>query len=201
MNESLVIHDKSGPADRATAGPLDLSEVSDVRPFVDFGALRIFNREALQLRLEVEESTQRVVALTLEHDNSSLQLQAFAAPRNEGLWHEIRTQLADSITQQGGSAEERIGAFGPELLVKIPVQPETSSGPAVRLARFIGVDGPRWFLRGIVGGAAMTDAKAAADIDDLFRSIVVVRGETPIPPRDLLNLTLPDSVISQPRSI
>jgi hypothetical protein len=47
-----------------------------------------------------------------------------------------------------------------------------------RLARFVGVDGPRWFLRGVIGGAATTDVEAAAR-EDLFRSIVVVRGGSP----------------------
>jgi len=199
MDASPVEFQKSAPMDRASAGPLDLSEVKDVRPFLDFGAIRIFNREALQLRLEVEESTQRVVALTLEHQESSLQLQAFAAPRNEGLWHEIRDQLANSIRDQGGAAQEITGVFGPELIVTIPNQENIAAASQSRTVRFIGVDGPRWFLRGIVGGLALTDAKAAADIDDLFRSVVVVRGETPIPPRDLLLLTVPESAMTQPR--
>lgn len=200
MEAHEISFQKSAPFDRETSGPLDLSEVSDVRPFLDFGALRIFNRDALQLRLEVEESTQRVVALTLDHQESSLQLQAFAAPKSEGLWHEIRGQLAESISSQGGEAIEVSGAFGPELIVRVP-QPDNGSQEPLRTVRFIGVDGPRWFLRGIVGGAALTDSKAAADIDDLFRSVVVVRGDMPIPPRDLLPLTVPDSAFAPGRNL
>ena len=58
-----------------------------------------------------------------------------------------------------------------------------ADGAGKRLARFVGVDGPRWFLRGVVGGAATSDVEAAAAVEDLFRSIVVVRGTSPMPPR------------------
>ncbi|MSZ10210.1 MAG: DUF3710 domain-containing protein, partial [Actinobacteria bacterium] len=50
-----------------------------------------------------------------------------------------------------------------------------------------------------VGGAALTDPRAAADIDDLFRSVVVVRDDVPMPPKDLLPLTLPAGTVAQPR--
>ena len=61
----------------------------------------------------------------------------------------------------------------------------------MRVARFIGVDGPRWFLRGVVTGDGAVNAEAAAEIEDLFRSVVVVRGSTPMPPRDLIPLHMP----------
>ena len=74
--------------------------------YVDLGALLIAPREGLQLRLEVEEATQRVVAVTMDLEGSSLQLQAFAAPRSEGLWDEIREQIGQSVGSQGGQVEE-----------------------------------------------------------------------------------------------
>jgi hypothetical protein len=45
---------KSAPADRAEAGPLDEAEANAVRPYVDLGGVKIFPREWLQQRLEVE---------------------------------------------------------------------------------------------------------------------------------------------------
>lgn len=193
--------DKSAPADRATAGPLDLSEIQGVRPYVDFGSMRIPSRDNVQMRLEVEEATQRIVAVSMDHQGSSLQLQAFAAPKNEGIWHEIRSQMKQSIVNQGGETEERVGSFGPELIAKIPLVDESGNRTGHRLARFIGVDGPKWFLRGVVGGAALNDARAAADIDDLFRSVVVVREDVPLPPKDLLSLSIPGGTVAPPRSI
>ncbi|MGB4135503.1 MAG: DUF3710 domain-containing protein, partial [Microbacterium sp.] len=59
--------------------------------------------------------------------------------------------------------------------------------------RFVGVDGPRWFLRGVIGGDAASDPAAAEQVEDLFRSIVVVRGATPMPPRDLIPLKMPQT--------
>jgi hypothetical protein len=182
--------DTAGASGRQATGPFDVSEIDSTDGYVDLGALLIAPREGLQLRLEVEEATQRVVAVTMDLDGSSLQLQAFAAPRSEGLWDEIREQIGQSVGSQGGQVEEVAGSFGTELMAKLPAgAPDGSSG--YRVARFIGVDGPRWFLRGVLGGEAALDRDAAANLEALFRQIVVVRGESPMPPRDLLQLRLP----------
>lgn len=201
MAENAYASEKSAPADRRSAGPFDVSEVQDVRPYVDFGSIRVSAREQLQMRLEVEEATQRIVAVSMDYNGSSLQLQAFAAPKNEGIWHEIRSQMRQSIAAQGGETEERVGSLGPELIAKIPLNDESGNRTGHRLARFIGVDGPKWFLRGVIGGAALNDPKAAADIDDLFRSVVVVRADVPLPPKDLLPLSIPGGTVAPPRSI
>nr|WP_231369068.1 DUF3710 domain-containing protein [Frigoribacterium sp. CG_9.8] len=181
---------KSAPADRETEGPLDESEANPVRPYVDLGGVKILPREGLQLRLEVEEGSQRVVAVGLDYAGSTLQVQPFAAPRTSGLWHEIREQIAEQIAKQGGTTRLTEGPFGPELFAEIPAttpgQPDST-----RLARFIGVDGPRWFLRGVIAGDGAVDTAAALQIEDLFRSVVVVRGKTPMPPRDLIPLHMP----------
>jgi hypothetical protein len=185
--------DKSAPADRETEGPLDESEANPVRPYVDLGGVKILPREGLHLRLEVEEETQRVVAVGLDYANSSLQVQPFAAPKSSGLWHEIREQIAEQIERQGGRAAEREGVFGPELVAEVPIATEPGQPAETRVARFVGVDGPRWFLRGVIAGDAAVNADAAALVEDLFRSIVVVRGITPMPPRDLIPLRMPSA--------
>ncbi|NEM90264.1 DUF3710 domain-containing protein [Galbitalea soli] len=178
---------KSAPADRATAGPLDESEANAVRPYVDLGGVKIVPRPELQLRLEVEEGTNRVVAVGMDYAGSTLQVQPFAAPRSSGLWTEIRRQIVDQIHKQGGTTRTAEGPFGPEVLAEIPA----GAGQPSRLVRFVGVDGPRWFLRGVISGDGTVDPAAAAQIEDLFRSVVVVRGGTPMPPRDLIPLHMP----------
>lgn len=182
--------EKSAPEDREIEGPFDDSEANPVRPYIDLGGVKVLPREGLQLRLEVEEETGRVVAVGLDFAGSTLQVQPFAAPRSSGLWHEIRAQIADQIQHQGGRTSERDGVFGPELVAEIPVAQPGVPGET-RIARFIGVDGPRWFLRGVIAGDAAIDPTAAADIEDLFRSVVVVRGNQPMPPRDLIPLRMP----------
>jgi len=184
---------KSAPGDRSTAGPLDESEANAVRPYVDLGGVKIVPRADLQLRLEVEEGSKRVVAVGLDYAGSSLQVSPFAAPRGSGLWNEIRTQIVEQIHKQGGQTRVNDGPFGPEVLAQIPVTAGPQAGQ-VSLARFIGVDGPRWFLRGRISGEGAVNPEAAAQIEDLFRSIVVVRGNTPMPPRDLIPLHMPASV-------
>ncbi|GAA1693032.1 hypothetical protein GCM10009808_07760 [Microbacterium sediminicola] len=181
---------KSAPDDRTIAGPFDDAEARSVRPYIDLGAIKILPRDGLNLRLEVEEQSKRIVAVGLDYADSTLQVQAFAAPRSTGLWHETRAQIHGQIRQQGGRVEERVGPLGPELLAEVPAA-EAGQAAGKRLARFVGVDGPRWFLRGVIGGAATSDPDVAARVEDLFRSIVVVRGSSPMPPRDLIPLKMP----------
>lgn len=191
-DEGGLVQAKSAPADRATNGPLDESEANAVRPYVDLGGVKILPREGLHLRLEVEEGSQRVVAVGLDYAGSTLQVQPFAAPRSSGLWHEIRDQIADQIAKQGGTTTLSVGPFGPELLADIPAGAPGQPGSR-RLARFIGVDGPRWFLRGVIAGEGALDPVAGGQVEELFRSVVVVRGTTPMPPRDLIPLQMPKS--------
>ena len=200
MNDELTegpeaVEEKSAPADRATKGPFDVAEVTGVRPYVDLGGVKIIPRADLHLRLEVEEASKRVVAVGLEFHGSTLQVQPFAAPRSSGLWHEIRGQILEQLAAQGARAKPAQGPFGPEIFAEIPVVVDGKQG--MRLARFIGVDGPRWFLRGVIAGKGATDKEAAAEVEELFRSIVVVRGQTPMPPRDLIPLTMPPAAAAQ----
>jgi len=183
---------KSAPEDRAVAGPFDEAEANPVRPYIDLGGIKVLPREGLNLRLEIEEESKRIVAVGLDYAESTLQVQPFAASRSQGLWHETRAQIREQVRQQGGRVEEREGPLGPELLAEVPVAgADGQSGK--RLARFVGVDGPRWFLRGVIGGAATSDLDAAAQVEDLFRSIVVVRGGAPMPPREFIPLKMPST--------
>ena len=183
--ETPLSTEKSAPADRAENGPFDASEANPVRPYIDIGGVKVLPREGLNLRLEVEEKTQRIVAVGLDYADSTLQVQPFAAPRSTGLWHETREQIRSQVASQGGRVEEREGPFGPELLA------EVREAAGTRVVRFVGVDGPRWFLRGVIGGAGASSPEAAEQVEDLFRSLVVVRGTAPMPPRDLIPLTMP----------
>ena len=147
----------------------------------------------MELRLEVEESTQNVVGATAVLEDSAVQLQAFAAPKTLGIWDDIRSEIAESIVSQGGTADEQRGAFGIELRTRMP-----SAGPDGRTvfapARFVGVDGPRWFLRAVFSGRAAIDEEAATPLMEMVRKTVVVRGDAAMAPRELLPLRLPQEV-------
>lgn len=174
--------EKAAPADRDVAGPFDASEVGVLNPYLDFGSIRIAPRSDMQIRAEVEDASKRVVAITIEINGHTLQLQAFASTRSEGLWLSTLEGLSKSIIEQGGVATKRTGAIGPELLTEIPSQNKKTL--------FIGCDGPRWFLRGLISGADLTGPNYA-ELVSVFRSTVVNRGDTALPPGDLLPLRLP----------
>ena len=94
------------------------------------------------------------------------------------------------------------GPFGPELAGTIVATPPAAPGqpapqPVRRPARFLGVDGPRWFLRGMISGPAAASPEAAATLEDAFRAVVVVRGAEPMPVREQLPLTLPPQAAAQ----
>ncbi|UFU01611.1 DUF3710 domain-containing protein [Ruania suaedae] len=181
-------------ADEAVAegliGPWDSTEVRSRGQRLDLGSLWVPKRAGMQVRMELDRKTRRVVGVNLALEGSSLQIQPFAAPRTAGLWDTLRAELETQVGKQGGSVDERPGPFGAELLARLPVRlPDGRSGH--RPARFLGVDGPRWFLRGVLTGRAAIDATAAGTMEEIFGDVVVVRGEDPRPPRDLLPLHLP----------
>lgn len=168
-------------------GPYDRSEVSDVTDRLDLGGLLVPGVDGMEMRLELDQSTGDVVAVTCHLGESVLQLQAFAAPRTLGIWDDIRDEIAAGIENAGGSAQVFDGPHGTELAVMMP------SGPGQYTpARFVGVDGPRWFLRGFLTGPAATDSTAAAPLLHLFSEVVVVRGDHAMAPREMLPLRLPE---------
>lgn len=180
---------KSAPEDRAIAGPFDVTEVPAMRPYVDLGGIKVAPREGLQLRLEVDERAGRVQAVSLEYQGSLLQVQAFSAPKTTGLWNRVRAEVTQQMAAQGASVTEEEGQLGPELLVKTQAPAEQGGGE--RVVRFVAVDGPRWMLRGVIMGQAAVDTAARDGILELFRELVVVRGDQPMPPSELLPLRVP----------
>ena len=184
---------------RSNDGPFDVTEVREAKPFIDFGSIRIVPRPDIHLKAEVEELNGQVVALTIDYKGSSLQLQAFAAPKTSGLWQEVRDQLKANFSAQGAPVEERLGNFGPELVAGIVNSGLGVSFAGRKIARYVGVDGPRWFLRAIITGPAATEPVSAFEMDDIFRGVIINRGEEPIPPRDLLPLTMPESALMNNR--
>ncbi|GAB3323455.1 hypothetical protein GCM10027451_46990 [Geodermatophilus aquaeductus] len=186
-----------------TTGPYDESDVpdDDGTPRVDLGALRLPALAGTELRVDLNQQ-QKVIGATLRYGDSMLQLSAFAAPRAAGIWDDVRAELARSASGQGGRLQEVDGPFGPELSGTVVVTPPAQPGgpppqPVRRAARFLGVDGPRWFLRGMISGPAAESPEAAAVLEDVFRRVVVVRGTQPMPVREQLPLTLPPQAAEQ----
>lgn len=182
--------DAADAADYA-AGPFDVEEVESTKGYLDFGALLIPARKDQKVRLDIDQKTRRVVALTIAAGQASIQVQPFSAPKSGGTWDEVREQIQDSVIQQKGKVKPVEGRFGKEIAARVPTTLKDGRS-GWRVARFIGFEGPRWFLRGVVGGRGAIDPKAAREVEELFSRIVVVRGEDPMPPRELLPLHPPE---------
>jgi biotin carboxyl carrier protein len=176
---------------RRPVGPWDISEVVNPEEGrVDLGALLVPGVEGMELRVELAGDA--IVAATLVVGNSAIQLQAFAAPRSEGIWDEVRKEIAQQISQGGGTVETEQGPLGYELHAQVPVVLPDGTG-GVQLVTFIGYDGPRWFLRGVISGQAAVQPKSARRVlEAVFQDTVVLRGDLPMAPRDPLVLTLPE---------
>jgi hypothetical protein len=138
----------------------------------------------------MEQESGRVTAVTLVNGDSVMQVGAFAAPRNEGIWDEVRGEITSAITKAGGTVDVNEGEFGPELRATVRGQDDKGRATS-QVIRFIGVDGPRWFVRGLLSGPAIDDAAAAEPLFATFRAMVVVRGTAPMAPHEPLPLSIP----------
>ena len=195
------------------SGPWDAASAFPEMERIDFGGIQVPIGPGIEVQVNLEATEHdeegnpvggRMVAVTIVTGESGLQVQAFAAPKRSGIWAEVRQETAAEITQAGGQTQDGEGPFGEELMAMVPVQvPEEllqneeipqeirDQGFAWQPVRFIGVDGPRWFLRGVVSGAAIENEEQWQVLEDVFRNIVVVRGDHPMAPRELLELSLP----------
>lgn len=179
-------------------GPFDSAEAAPSEPAnrLDLGSIQLVPIDGMQLRLELDEAQQTVLGAHALVEDSGVQLQAFAAPRTMGLWAEIREEIAQSIVSQGGTADVVRGPLGRELIARMPSR--GAGGRTVfQPVRFLGVDGPRWFLRAVVSGKAALDEAAAGPLVELVRSVVVVRGYEAKPPREILPLRLPNEMTAE----
>ncbi len=180
------------PADRPR-GPWDRSETTadaEDDSYIDLGGLVVKGAPGLELRLQVDQRTSAVAAVMLAGPDSGLELRAFAAPRNGGIWDDVRADIAAEAERRGGTSSESLGEFGTEVKVVVPVRtPDGRS--ATQPSRIVGVEGPRWLLRGTFLGKSAADPDPDGPIETAFRSVIVVRGEGPMAPREMIALQMP----------
>ncbi|NYG55693.1 DUF3710 domain-containing protein [Nocardioides perillae] len=184
-DEEVLVH---GPVD---ADDLDLDSFGDeAPPWVDLGSLLITPEPGMQLRMQVDEQSQRVQAIILTGPDGALEVMAFAAPRGGGLWDEVRPQIAADMARRGGTATEVDGRWGKELDCRITVQRGDGS-PATQPSRIIGIDGQRWMLRATLLGRPAVDREAAEHWEAVLANVVVRRGKEPMAVGDQLPVVLP----------
>jgi hypothetical protein len=167
-------------------GPYDVTE-APAGPRLDLGSLQIPAVEDVDIR--VQASAEGVIQqVILVHRDSALQLGVFAAPRSEGIWDEVREEIRRSFYAEGVATEETGGEYGVELRARVPAE-----GGLTDL-RFVGIDGPRWMVRGVYQGRAATDPAAAGPLAECLSGLVVDRGQEAKPVREPLPLRLPREI-------
>jgi len=176
---------------RAEGGPWDAEESFPDLERVDLGSLQVPIGPEHEIQLVMAE--QHGAWVTIRYRESEVQIQAFAASRRGALWDDVRAEIAAEVTTAGGRSQETEGSFGIELMAQVPAEPGQGAGEpgGMRLVRFVGVDGPRWFVRGLFSGPAADGGDQADLLEEVLRDVVVVRGEHPVPPREILELRLP----------
>ena len=174
-------------------GPWDVEDAPDDEVNrIDLGGMLIPVLPDTEVRVDVSPEGE-VVAATLVQGTSAMQVNVFAAPRTYGIWAEVRGEIGTTLREGGGRADDVEGPYGLELHAEVPTEvPDQPMGLAP--ARFIGVDGPRWFLRALLTGPAATDRAAAAALEAALKDVVVVRGTDPMAVRDPLPMRLPKDV-------
>jgi hypothetical protein len=180
----------AAPAMARTAGPWDSDGGYPDQPRIDFGSLLVPVRDGYDIQVLMSEEDG--IAVAVVHGDSGLQLQPFAAPRSSGLWHEVLPEIVQEVANAGGQSVEQDGPFGPELLARVVPEGAGNQRVPPQAMRFLGVDGPRWFLRGLISGPAAVDDDEAQQFREVFADVVVVRGEQAQPPRSPLQVQLPD---------
>lgn len=179
------------PVSERTDGPWDVSELDDDDSIerLDLGALRVTAAEGIDVQVQVDENSGEVVQLTFARSDGAVQVQPYAAPRSGGLWDDVRGQIRSSINQGGGLVEEADGPFGTELRAQV----RADGSNALQPARFVGIEGPRWFLRAVFLGAATKPGPAADALEQMVRGLVVVRGREAMPVGAPIPLRLPNA--------
>jgi hypothetical protein len=169
-------------------GPWDGAGSYPERERVDFGSLLVPMHDAIEVEVKIADGVG--VWITVRRGDSAIELMAFAAPKTSGLWEEVRQEFAAEVAKAGGDSREAEGPFGTELHARLHPGGEGRRGQ-LEPVRFLGVDGPRWFLRGMIRGPAAVHPQLARPFEELFADVVVVRGDHPAPPGDLLEIRLP----------
>ncbi len=180
-------------------GPWDRDETSADQAedgYIDLGGLVVKGVEGIELRLQVEDQEGTVAAVLLAGPDSGLEVRAFAAPRNGRIWDEVRQDIAAEAVRRGGTATEVDGEFGVELSLSVPVQ-SPDGRQAVQPSRIVGVEGPRWLLRGTFLGKSAVEPDPEGPLEAAFRNVIVVRGNEPMAPRDTIAMRMPPQAQAQ----
>jgi hypothetical protein len=189
-NEPVEV--QGGEPAPVVGGPWDSDDLpDDGLERIDLGSLLVPAMDGAEVRLQVDEASGQVQSVMLAGEEGALELRAFAAPRNGDLWSEVRPQIAADVAQHGGTATERQGRWGTELVCQMQVTLPDGSG-AIQPSRIVGVNGERWLLRATFLGKPAVEIDGADDWEDALARVAVHRGALAMPVGDSLPIVLPN---------
>lgn len=173
-----------------TDGPHQRSEVPDLAAYfaelgyghIDLGAMAIGVPKGRELNVAVDPNGQPEfhVVTTV----SRVIPRAFAAPRTPGQWRSMVTDMRDQLEKQDADVSIVDGPWGRELVAEMPSA----------VFRAIGVDGDRWTAEVRIMATPDNADAAAEEGREVFRHLVIHRGDGPMPAREQLALTIPDEI-------
>ncbi|QDQ97600.1 DUF3710 domain-containing protein [Tomitella fengzijianii] len=187
--------DDAPEAQDRSDGPFDEAEVEGLEELaaearvLDLGSVLIPVPEGGQVQVEMAPNGS-VNGVFVTVGGGRVTMAAFAAPKSPGQWRSVITELAESVRGDGATASVRTGPWGREL------HASSANGDV----RFIGVDGPRWMLRGVAigpSGSVGDDAELTGVAREMISGAVVRRGTDPMPVRSPLTVTLPQELAQQ----
>lgn len=109
---------------------------------------------------------------------------AFAAPRSTGQWRGLVTSMSEQLENQGADVTIQDGPWEREIVAQMPGA----------VFRAIGVDGDRWTAEVRIMATPENAEKAAEEGREVFRHLLIHRGDGPLPAREQLALTIPDEI-------
>ncbi|HJC61378.1 MAG TPA: DUF3710 domain-containing protein [Candidatus Dietzia intestinigallinarum] len=177
-----------GPA--ATEGPHDRSAIGDVRQYytglgyghIDLGSLVIGVPKGRDLNVALDPNGQPEFHVVTQV--SRVIPRAFAAPKSGGQWRAMVTDMREQLEKQGADVSVVDGPWGRELVAEMPGA----------VFRAVGVDGNRWTAEVRIMATPELAEQAAEEGREVFRHLMINRGDGPMPAREQLALTIPDEI-------
>ncbi|MEV6625027.1 DUF3710 domain-containing protein, partial [Amycolatopsis sp. NPDC051114] len=147
-------YDEDDELSDVSDGPFDVADFEDDGvPRIDLGSVKVPVPDGSQVQVEMDPETGGVRAVHVVTEQGQITVSAYAAPRSGGLWREVSTELAEQLRADGAKVNIGRGVWGLEISAIVG---------DVSL-RFVGVDRPRWMLRGVIAGP-QSEAAAAVEV-------------------------------------
>lgn len=181
------------PVAEKKRGPYDIEDDYQKGKRLNMGALRIPAIPNMQVHPSPTPDGEHYTDVTLIHNGSALNLMVLTDSKSGSFWSELQESFLAQAKEANSTVEQGECDFGQQFIVSTPVT--TPNGQkAVETMRFIGISGKSWLLRVIISGKAITDEQARVEIEDILSNVVVDRGNAPVPPGEILLLSLPENL-------